>query len=67
MATRARGKHADAAVTKRLYFTDRRIQMQPIPEKTKAIYDLKTSLGLRLTPTGKRVFFWYRAVNGKLT
>jgi len=68
MGTRARGKHEDAAATRRFYFNDRKIQKEPIPEKTASAYDAKVpSLGLRLTPSGKRTFFWYRAVNGKLT
>jgi len=68
MATRARGKHEDAAATRRYYFNERKVQKEPIPEKTTSVYDAKVpSLGLQLTPSGKRTFRWYRSVNGKLT
>lgn len=66
--TRARGNHAEAAATKRLYLKDNWIRQQPPPEKTRSIYDAKVeTLGLRMTPAGKRSFFWYRSVAGKLT
>jgi integrase len=63
---RPRGKHAAATETKRLHLTDRRIEALPTPVKTTSVYDAKTpALGLRLMPTGRRTFFWWRAVAGK--
>ena len=47
--TRARGNHAEAAATKRLYLKDNWIRQQPPPEKTRSIYDAKVeTLGLEI-------------------
>jgi integrase len=64
--TRVRGRSKDARKTERRHLTDKRIEALAIPEKATSIYDLKQpALGLRLTPKGKRTFFWFRAVAGR--
>ncbi len=52
--------------TKRVHFTEARIAGQKVPEKTGKVYDTQVkSLGLKLLPNSRRVFFWWRSVNGK--
>ncbi len=65
--TRGRGRHARAAATRYEHLTDRRIRALPVPDKTVSVYDAKSSLGLRLTPTGRRQFFWFHSVGGRPT
>jgi integrase len=49
-----------------MHLTDRRIAALAIPERVTSVYDLKRdALGLKLSPSGRRVFFWFRAVEGK--
>ncbi|HSZ77186.1 MAG TPA: site-specific integrase [Chthoniobacterales bacterium] len=53
--------------TKRVQFTELRLRNYPTPEKRQTIYDKEIpQLGLRLEPSGKRTFFWFRSVAGKL-
>ena len=55
------------AETQRINFTERRIESLASP-KRRIIYDEKVqALGLKLEPTGKKTFFWFRAVAGKPT
>jgi site-specific recombinase XerD len=55
------------AATERINFTERRIESLASP-KRRIIYDEKVqALGLKLEPTGKKGFFWFRAVAGKPT
>ncbi len=61
---RPRGKNKAAAATQYEHLTDRRIAALAIPDKVTTIYDAKSSLGLKLMPTGKRFFFWYHSVRG---
>ncbi len=64
--TRARGQNEDAAATRREDLTEKRIQALEIPEKATSVYDRKVAaLGLRLSPKGKRTFFWFRSVDGR--
>jgi integrase len=66
MATRPRGNNDDAAKTKYVGLTDRRVEALEIKEKTYAIYDSKTAaFGVRVLPTGGKTFFWFRGVRGK--
>lgn len=54
------------AATQRMHFTERRIAALPIPVKRRTVYDLKRcELGLKLEPSGKKTFYWFRAVEGK--
>jgi hypothetical protein len=54
--------------TKRIQLTEKRIKDFPIPEKRTTIYDDEVrALGLRLEASGRRTFFWFRSVAGKLT
>jgi integrase len=53
------------AATRRLHFTEGRIASQKTSEKAEKIYDSQVkSLGLKLLPNGRRVFFWWRSVGG---
>jgi integrase len=55
------------AATERINFTERRIESLASPSR-RIIYDEKVqALGLKLEPTGKKTFFWFRAVAGKPT
>ncbi len=54
------------AATRREHLTERRVAALPIPAKRTILYDLKVSeLGLKLSPSGARTFFWFRSVAGK--
>jgi hypothetical protein len=58
-------KRAD---TVRLNFTKRRIENLAPEEERQAYYDLRTpDLGLRVSPSGRKSFFWFRQVRGKPT
>jgi integrase len=51
------------AVTERIHLTDRRIEALVVPASRRIVYDAKSrELGLKLEPTGKKTFFWFRAV-----
>jgi hypothetical protein len=49
------------APTERVRLTDRRILALPVPARARKLYDAQVpTLGLKLTPAGRRVFFWFR-------
>ncbi len=53
--------------TKRIQLTKNRIEQFGVPRKRQTVYDEEVSgLGLRLEATGRRTFFWFRAVDKKL-
>jgi integrase len=53
--------------TKRLHLTKKIIESIPSPKRGRVtIYDDEaTELGLRILPSGKRAFIWFKRVNGK--
>jgi integrase len=53
--------------TARIHLTKKAIEAIPVPERGRTtVYDATVSeLGLRILPSGKRVFFWFRRVNRK--
>jgi integrase len=52
--------------TRREHLTERRIAALAVPTKRTKLYDTKEpALGLKLEVSGKRTFFWFRAVNNK--
>ena len=54
--------------TRREHLTDRRIEALPLPPKRTNLYDVKVNeLGLKLETSGRKTFFWFRAVAGKPT
>jgi integrase len=56
------------AVTQHRHFTEGKIAAFEVPEETIKVYDAQVkSLGLKLLPNGRRVYFWWRAVAGKPT
>jgi integrase len=49
--------------TERVALTDKRVAALPVPQRRQTIYDTKVdALGLKLEPSGSRVWFWFRAV-----
>ena len=55
------------AETERIHLTERRIESLSSP-KRRIMYDAKAqALGLKLEASGKKTFFWFRAVAGKPT
>jgi integrase len=56
------------AKTERLVFTEKRVERLETPSERQHIYDDETpGLGLKLEPTGSKVWFWFRTVAGKPT
>ncbi len=56
------------AETRRIHFTEGKIASLKAPEATVKVYDTQVGhLGLKLLPNGRRVFFWWRSVDGKAT
>jgi integrase len=56
------------SATERENFTERWLGALSVPEERETIYDEKIpTLGLKLEPTGKKTFFWFRSVGKKLT
>jgi integrase len=54
------------AVTQHRHFTEGKISAFKVPEKTIKVYDAQVrTLGLKLLPNGRRVYFWWRSVAGK--
>jgi integrase len=54
------------AATKRLSFTEGKVAGFKTSEKTVKIYDSQVQhLGVKLLPNGRRVYFWWRSVDGK--
>jgi integrase len=54
------------AATRRVHLTEKRVgALEGGPERV-TLYDAKvTALGLKLNPNGSKIFFWFRAVDGK--
>jgi integrase len=54
--------------TQRMHFTEGKIASLKTPEATVKVYDSQVQhLGLKLLPNGRKVFFWWRSVDGKAT
>lgn len=53
--------------TKRATFTRAWLDRLALPAKREQWYDEKAPLGIKLEPTGTKVFFWFHAVLGKPT
>jgi integrase len=59
-------KQRTRGATRRFSFTEGRIASLRATEKTVKVYDSQVQhLGLKLLPNGRRVFFWWRSVDGK--
>ncbi len=62
------GKARKRAATQRIQLTERWLEGLTAPKQRTIVYDKKAqALGLKVEPTGRKVFFWFRAVAGRPT